>query len=269
MGCGTAAGVAELMEFTLDAYAGPLDLLLRLIARNEIDIYDIPIAQLTDQYLAVLAEVQGDPDMEQMSEFLVMAATLLEIKSRMLLPRPKPQDDGIEPEDPRELLVQKLLAYQQAQMLAAKLEQMTPMGERLPGTGEPALADLLAEEPPPILEDISLQQLWEVFGEVMARRAAKTDTVRAGYGEMPRERFTIPEKVSYIRHILQQGPTRLFALLEDCRSKNEMIVTFLAVLEMVRRGMIQTQQEHDFADILCERRTPYADDTLPTVQANV
>jgi len=103
-----------------------------------------------------------------------------------------------------------------------------------------------------MLDGIELHELWELFEEVIKRRASRTDTVRAGYGEMPRERFTITEKVAYIKHLLTHGRVRLFALLDDCRSRREMIVTFLALLEMIRRGLLIAQQENDFADISCE-----------------
>jgi len=235
------------MEVNLPNYAGPLDLLLRLISRNEMDIFDIPIAELTAQYLEALQDLP--PDMDNLSEFLVYAATLLEIKSHMLLPRPKPLDD-IEEEDPREALVQKLLAYQMAQTLAQQLHSLTPPGDRLTGKGEIELA--LEADDTPVLEGVTVADLCEIFAEIMQRRAARTDTVRAGYGEMPRERFSVTEKITLIRHMLKQGKVRLFALLTDCHSRREMVVTFLALLEMMRRGMLKAQQDTDFADISCE-----------------
>ena len=131
------------MEFILEAYQGPLDLLLKLIQRHEIDIYDIPIATLTNQYLQEIANLP--PDMGQLSEFLVMAATLLEIKSKMLLPRPK-TESGEPEEDPREALARQLIAYQQAQSLAALLNNLTPTGESLTGAGEQELLKSLAKE---------------------------------------------------------------------------------------------------------------------------
>jgi segregation and condensation protein A len=245
------------MEVKLAVYAGPLDLLLRLIARNEMDIFDIPIAELTEQYLNEIKGLhpQGDhtPDslkMDNLSEFLVMAATLLEIKSKMLLPRPKPIDE-IEPEDPREALVQRLLAYQLAQQLAQQLRSLTPPGDKLTGTGELWLARE-AEDTPPVLEGVSVGDLWETFTEIMRRKDSRTDTQRAGYGEMPRERFTVTEKVAYIRHLLKQGRVNMFDLFMQCRSRGEMVTTFLALLEMIRRGMLKAHQDRDFADISCE-----------------
>ena len=241
----------EKLEVKLEAYEGPLDLLLRLIQKNEIDIYDIPIATLTAQYLDAIANMP--PNMEQMSEFLVMAATLLEIKSRMLLPRPK-KEDAEDEGDPREALVQKLLAYQHAQALAQELRERTPAGERITSKGDKELLIQLQKDRSSPMDDIagsvSLAHLTEIFMDVMNRRESRRDTVRADYGEMPRERFTVPEKVSHIRKLLQDlGHLSLKALFLDCQSKSEMVVTFLAVLEMARRGIIRTTQQKIFGDV--------------------
>jgi len=242
------------MDFKLDTFEGPLDLLLRLIQRSEIDIYDIPISKLTAQYLEVVAKFP--PNMEQLSEFLVMAATLLEIKSRMLLPRPKTQGNGNEneePEDPREALVRKLLAYQHAQAIAKELSNLTPVGDRITGTGDRDLIKQIqstAKDYQPVMDLISLSELMEIFTDVMARRESRRDTIRAGYGEMPRERFTLTEKVQYMRQILNKnGELKLQALFLLCQSKDEMVVTFLAVLEMVRRGMARANQVSSFAEV--------------------
>jgi len=237
------------MEVKLDAYEGPLDLLLKLIQRHEIDIYDIPISSLTNQYLDEIANLPQD--MERLSEFLVMAATLLEIKSRMLLPRPKVEADG-EPEDPREALVQKLIAYKQAQALVQEFQKLTPIGERITNFGDiPLLRQLNKDAKSQLPADMPpYTQLTDLFVEVMSRKEYRRDTVRAGYGKMPRDRFTVTEKVTHIRHILTaHGRASLRALFSDCRSKNEMVVTFLALLEMIRQGEIHANQPAAFADV--------------------
>ena len=238
------------MDVKLPTYEGPLDLLLKLIRRHEIDIYDIPIAQLTEQYLQEVANLP--PDMGRLSEFLVMAATLLEIKSQMLLPRPKSRQEE-EPEDPREVLVQKLLAYKQAQALAEELGKRVPMGERLTGPGD---GDLLAQikkdaatrayEP----EMVSLSHLMEIFAEVLSRKEERVDTVRAHFGELPRDRFTVEEKIDFVhRELRTYGRLSLRFLFQNCRSRNEMVVTFLALLEMVHQREISISQPEQFADV--------------------
>jgi len=237
------------MEVKLTAYEGPLDLLLTLIRKHEIDIYDIPISSLTDQYLQEVANMP--PDMARLSEFLVMAATLLEIKSRMLLPRPKVEADN-EPEDPREALVQKLLAYKQAQAIAEQLKAYFPKGEKLTNRGDKELLVQLSQDAKATFEtDVTtVAQLMTIFTEVMSRKESRRDKVRASYGKMQRERFTITEKVLHIQQILrQQGRTSLRMLFIDCHGRNEMVVTFLALLEMVRRGEIMTAQSDSFADV--------------------
>lgn len=240
------------MDVKLEKYEGPLDLLLRLIQRHEIDIYDIPIAQITTEYMGIVATFP--PDMEQMSEFLVMAATLLEIKSKMLLPRPKTENDEPE-EDPREALSRQLIAYQQAQELAERLNELTPMGERVTGNGDKEAMATLTDEQNANMEMnlVPIPQLTEIFADIMRRAAEKIDTVRAGYGEMPKDKFTITEKVSFLRKALQKkGRLNLSSIFTECTSRHEMIVTFLALLEMVRRGIALAIQQKTFGDVeLC------------------
>ncbi|MCL2372703.1 MAG: segregation/condensation protein A [Defluviitaleaceae bacterium] len=236
------------MEVKLTAYEGPLDLLLKLIRKNEIDIFDLPISQLTSQYLEEIANLP--PDMDNLSEFLVMAATLIEIKSRMLLPRPK--IEGEEEGDPREALVEKLLAYSQAQELASQLQGLETIGERLTGPGDKLL---LAEmknlaSARPDMNHVTIDILSELFQEMLARKANRRDIIRSGYGKMPREKFSVTEKVAFIGNILKsRGRLSMRWLFEDCRSRGEMVATFLAILEMVRRGMIHASQPKNFGDV--------------------
>lgn len=234
------------MDVKLDAYEGPLDLLLRLIEKNEIDIYDIPIAQLTDQYLEIINAFA--PDMDGISEFLLMAATLLEIKSRMLLPKPPAED---EPADPREVLVRQLLEYKRCKTLADQLKSFPGPGTRLIRGGDPTLPERLAAySPAQVMEDFPLEALWRVFADVVKRRELRIDRIRAPYGDMPRERFTVEEKITLIdRYLSVRGSFYLSDLFEACDSREEMLVTFLALLEMIRLGRLHVQQTRVFEDI--------------------
>lgn len=235
------------MDFVLDAYQGPLDLLLRLIQRDEIDIYDIPIAKLTNQYIQEIAKLP--PDMGQLSEFLVLAATLLEIKSRMLLPRPKVEAEYV---DPRDALVERLLAYKQAQVIAQELDSRQPIGQRLIGWGDTPLLQSIAQETARTLpvNMASLQQLSNVFLSAIARKEDRRDNVRASYGSVPRERFTVAEKIATLYTCLATyGRASLRTLFEACSSKNEMVVTFLAVLEIIRQGKATAKQVAAFGDV--------------------
>jgi len=243
------------MDVKLEKFEGPLDLLLRLIKRAEIDIYDIPISQITAEYLDVIADLP--PDMEQTSEFLVMAATLLEIKSQMLLPRPKTEPDEPE-EDPREALAQQLIAYQHAQELAARLADISPKNPRITRPEDSDAFNALAGDARPDLADemIPISRLAEIFAEIMRRAAEKIDTVRAGYGEMPKDKFTVHEKVTALGKILQKkGRLHLSSVFSDCSSRHEMIVTFLAILEMIRRGNACAVQSKPFGDVILSSQT--------------
>jgi segregation and condensation protein A len=241
------------IEFRLESFEGPLDLLLRLIEKNKIDICDIPVSQLTEQYMEVIRTFAGEPHrgMDAMSEFLVMAATLLEIKSRMLLPKP-PAQDGEGDEDPRDALVRKLLAYKQCQALAEQLKFTEDQGKRITREGERELfAELSRVEPLRAMAGVAADELWRVFTEVMKRRALRTDPVRAGYGDMPRERFTVEEKIALIAEQLVSGngKLRLRALFEACETRIEMVITFLAMLELIRRGQARASQRRVFGEI--------------------
>ena len=234
------------MEVNLEVFSGPLDLLLRLIRRKEINIYDIPIAQVAEEYLE---EIKGiTPDMGEMSEFLVLAATLLEIKSNMLLPR---YEDEYE-EDPREALVQQLLAYEEAQEFAKILSSITPLGEVYSCIGEPELLSVFSSniDNQPVMDLISLEHLSDVFGRVMKLKEGRIDTVRAGYGQMPRERFTVTGKIVHILDALKEkGRISLFSLFETGKTRLELVVIFLAVLELMRRGLVTAVQTRAFSDV--------------------
>ena len=235
------------MEIRLDSFEGPMDLLLHLIKRNEIDIFDIPIARVTSEYMAVIS--MGMPDLGEMSEFLVMAATLLEIKSKMLLPGKKKESEP--EEDPREALARQLIAYEEAKTAALYMRDNTPGYGKLGGRPDLIAIEVIQEnQPQPAMDLISMSELAAIFVEVMGRQDMRKDTVRSGYGGVPKEKFSVSQKVSAIIEALREkGHLSLRALFLNCRTKREMIVTFLALLEMVRRGTIRAAQQRAFGDV--------------------
>jgi len=235
------------LHIQLEAYEGPLDLLLKLIEKHEIDIYDIPMAKLTGQYLEAIRDMPAD--MDGMSEFLVMAATLLEIKSRMLLPRPVKEEEGHD--DPREALVQKLIAYRYCQALAEALRELESTGQRLFREPEYSLVKKPTVRcPSEYLEAITTDMLREVFADVMRRQALKVDTVRQNFGEVPREKHTITDKMEQIEACLREnGKFRLSQLFVECKTRQECIVTFLALLEMVKIRKISARQTEVFGEV--------------------
>ena len=234
------------MHIQLEAFQGPFDLLFRLIEKNEIDIYDIPMAKLVRQYLEAIQNLP--PNMENMSEFLVMAATLLEIKSRMLLPRAKPEDHE---EDPRETLVRQLIAYKHCQDLAETLKDLGIMGQRFFKSPEyPLMAVEFSSNPEDCLEDITTEKLWQIFSDLMQKQTLKVDTVRQGFGTVARERFTVEDKILKIERCLKNNRhVFLSSLFEECKSREECVVTFLALLELIKARRALVKQKDVFGEI--------------------
>ena len=238
----------------LQVFEGPLDLLLHLITINKIDIYDIPIVEITDQYLEYIRGMDME-DMNVASEFLVMAATLIDIKCRMLLP--KETDENGEEEDPREELVEKLLEYKMYKTMSYALKDRA---------GEAALQVFrrknlpreVADYEPPInyeelVGDNTLATLNALFQEVLRRKKDRVDPVRSTFGRIEKEEVNIGARTLHIRDVLRSRRTTDFtALLENTESRAEVIVTFLVILEMMKTGEVTLRQEKLFGTILME-----------------
>lgn len=240
------------LSVKLEAFEGPLDLLLHLIEKNKIDIYDIPIAEITDQYLDYIRQMQTE-DMNVMSEFLVMAATLLDIKCRMLLPK-EVNEEG-EEEDPRAELVQKLLEYKMYKYMSLELrDRQVDAGHNL--YREQHLPDEVAAYRQPVdygelIGDMTLTKLHEIFKSIVRRQEDKTDPIRSRFGRIEKEEVDIGIKALYVEAYARAHHTFSFRkLLEKQNSKEELIVTFLIILEMMKTGKISISQEQLFDDIL-------------------
>lgn len=244
------------IEFKLPVFSGPLDLLLHLIEKNKVSIYDIPIAEITEQYMNVIEEMKRR-DLDIMSEFLVMASTLLSIKARMLLP--KEETVTGEEEDPREELVRKLIEYRIVKNVSEKLRQMNEEAGcvcfRKPSIPEEILS---YEEPVDVRElvkGLSLAKLNEIFEEVLKRADKRVDPVRSSFGKIKKEEVTVDEKIAYVSaYLLKHRSFSFRELLMEQSTKTEIIVTFLAVLELIKSGEIFTKQESIFSDIMIESR---------------
>lgn len=231
----------------LENFEGPLDLLLHLIRREEMNIYDIPIARITEQYLLAIEHLV-DVDIDRASEFLVMAATLLGIKSRMLLPRPPKAtvEDELGTEeavDPREELVRQLVAYSQFKQVAEELRGREHEMFRVHVRG------LFVEEPsgPRPLEGLNLVDLVKAFQDVLKEEWS--------WREVPREEIPLREKIREINFRLSRHPSgvRFRDLFTRGGSRLEVVVTFLAVLELIRQRKAVCVQEALFGDILIRR----------------
>lgn len=235
----------------LPVFEGPLDLLLHLIDKNKIDIYDIPIVEITDQYMEYIHQMKAE-NLNVMSEFLVMAATLLDIKCRMLLPK-EINEEG-EEEDPRAELVEKLLEYKMYKYMSYELrDRMEEAGKvfyRRPDIPKEVLEYQVPVEPSELLEGITLEKLNAVYRSVIRRREDKMDPIRSKFGKIEKEEVNLPEKMDYVRAYAVNHKRFSFRdLLEAQAGKMQIIVTFLAVLELIKMGEIRVSQEELFEDI--------------------
>ena len=232
-------------KIRLDIFEGPLDLLLYLIKKNDIDITNIPITKITEQYMEYI-EMMKMLDLDVVGDFLVMAATLMHIKSKMLLP-PDPSDEVSQ--DPRQELANRLLEYQQFKEVADTLQ--TKESER-----KDLLARMVDEEEKKRLIDESQEVYFEasLFDLINALSDALKRTPEEVIHEIVADQFTVDRKIHDILHLLlNKTSVTLQQLFAKAQNKMEIIVTFLAVLELIRLKEITAFQRHVFADIEIER----------------
>ena len=226
----------------LEVFEGPLDLLLYLIKKEELDIYDIPIAKITDQYLEYL-EMMKMLDLDIAGEFILMAATLMQIKSKMLLPPEEVKEDEIEEEDPRLELVKKLLEYRKFKEAADKLAEKEAEAGKL-YTRE-------TDEKPPLgeLEDNPFFEA-SIFDILTAFSKVLKEVPKETFYNVVKDQFTVGEKIHDIFHMLVNEPKIYFSkLFAQAKSKLEIVVTFLAILELMRLKEILVIQEGPFAEM--------------------
>ena len=238
----------------LEVFEGPLDLLLHLIEKNKIDIYDIPIALITEQYMDYLKEMEKQ-DLDNMSEFLVMAATLLKIKSRMLLPREETEEE--ETEDPRQELVERLLEYKMYKFMSLELKDRQLDAEKMffkKSTLPPEVADYKEEiHLDELLSDLTLSKLNDIFRSVMKKQVDKIDPVRSKFGKIEKEEVNLSVKMRYVQEYgLSHKKFSFRGLLEEQHDKMDLIVTFLCILELMKMGRVSIVQEEIFDDIYIE-----------------
>ncbi len=227
----------DALEVFLEAFEGPLDLLLYLIRRQNFNILDIPLADVTRQYLAYVDQIRKH-NLELASEYLLMAAMLIEIKSRKLLP-PKKSHDGAEPEDPRAELVRRLIEYEQMKLAAAQLDALPLLGRDF--LRAQVTIDQSIE---PRLPDVDANDLRAAWADILSR--AKLSQ----HHTITREQLSVREHMSIVLRALQG---RRFALFEDLfdvkRGPQVMVVTFIAMLELARERLLEVTQAEAFAPI--------------------
>ncbi|MBH1941482.1 segregation/condensation protein A [Mobilitalea sibirica] len=235
----------------LEAFEGPLDLLLHLIDKNKINIYDIPIVVITEQYLEYIKQMEAK-NLEIMSEFLVMAATLINIKSKMLLPVEVTEEE--EEVDPRQELVERLLEYKMYKYISEELKDKQLDASKVmfkPPTIPPEIAgykeDINVEG---LLSDLTLAKLHEIFKSIVKKQADKIDPIRSKFGKIEKEEINLSAKLIQIQEYGILHKIFYFrSLLEAQNTKMEIIVTFLGILELIKIGRIKIEQENRTDDI--------------------
>jgi segregation and condensation protein A len=244
------------LEVKLQVFEGPLDLLMHLIDKNKIDIYDIPIVTITEQYMDYINAMQRD-DMEVTSEFLVMAATLIDIKCKMLLPK-EVNEDG-EEEDPRAELVEKLLEYKMYKFMADELKDRQQEADMQWFRSRNIPKEVSEYEAPidfsDLIGDATLSKLNSIFQELLKRQEDKVDPIRSRFGNIEKEEIDMDAKTLYIKAYIREHQRFSFRqLLEKQHSKTEIIVTFLVMLEEMKLGEIEIEQDETFGDIMITSR---------------
>ena len=227
----------DALEVFLEAFEGPLDLLLYLIRKQNFNILDIPLADVTRQYLAYVEQIRTR-NLELASEYLLMAAMLIEIKSRMLLP-PRKSADGSEPEDPRAELVRRLVEYEQIKLAAARLDQLPVIGRDF------LRAQVFVEQAlQPRWPEVHADELRQAWREILARARL------TAHHTITREQLSVREHMSIVLRRLQGRRFVEFAeLFDPTRGVPVLVVTFIALLELSREALVEVTQAEAFAPI--------------------
>ena len=228
---------------SLSQFEGPLDLLLHLISKAKVDIKDIFVSEITEQYLASLEGID-ELDMDTASEFLTMAATLLEIKSRALLPRPPKEEEG--EESPEQALIRRLEEYRLYKESAGRMKEFEK-------TAMQVFSKLPEEYPlppqPVELTGLSLDGLVRALERIIARQTQQADPGRV-FRSITRDKFTIEQCVFNLTTRLRKGPVLFTDMLSQQVTRDEIVSYFMAMLELLKLGKLHAQQENAFDDIL-------------------
>ena len=247
--------MSEGLSYKLEKFEGPLDLLLHLIEKDKINIYDIPIVSITRQYLEYVNGME-EADLNTMSDFLVMAATLLDIKSRMLLPKEIDPETG-EEVDPRADLVQRLIEHKKMKMMAGELSELEAEAQKHLFKNPTIPKEVAKYEAPvdldSLLKDVDLARLQEIFDFVMKRKDDRVDPVRSQFGTIRKEKISLAAKVQDLVDFATSHKKFSFReLLEAQSTKLEVVVTFLGILELTKVGLLHLSQDDLHSDMNIE-----------------
>ena len=240
-----------MLSYKLEKFEGPLDLLLHLIEKNKVSIYDIPIFEITNQYMEYVNAMEEE-DLDIVSEFLVMTATLLDIKSRLLLPAEK--DENGDEIDPREELVTRLVEYKTYKSLGEQLKSRQLLASRLLYK-DPTIPDEVSKYEPPVnvqdmLSKVTLERLQEIYRMVTRRQVDKIDPVRSKFGNIEKDPVRLSQKLALVMNMLSKRSIFHFeGCFKSSIQKADVVVTFLACLELIKIGRLTVKQEGTFRDI--------------------
>lgn len=240
-------------KIVLESFEGPMDLLLYLIDKAEIDIYDIPINEITEQYLDYITKME-EMDLEVTSDFLVMAATLLEIKSKMLLPQ-SDKNDGeqleMEEVDPRLELVRRLVEYKKFKQASKELRNYEAVQKKVYYKPMEDLSLFTKEDEE--LEQMDLDELVKAFNTILIKNEGNKPLIHMD--KIKREEYTLDECMENIKEELKEnGEIEFHRLFDNQSSKEEIVVTFLSLLELIRMRYVMVYQERSFSDIIIKKR---------------
>ena len=243
----------ELPKIKVADFEGPFDLLLHLIKKNKMDIYNIEIYKVTNQYLKYLDEMK-EMDLEVTSEFIVVAATLIEIKSKNLLPKPKVEEEEDE-EDIEKKLLEKLILYKKIKEATVFFkERYISAGDIY--TKKPEIIEEVktVESNEDVLQNVSLLDLYNIYNNLLETYLNKQNKANVIQKKIYVDKYKIEDKYDYLVGILTYGAVTEFSkLMSECECKIELVVTFLALLEMIKQRIVKVYQNDSFGEILIER----------------
>lgn len=235
--------ISDKYVVTIDNFDGPLDLLLHLIKEQDIDIYDIKIEDITKQYLDYIRHMK-ELNLEIASEYLVIASELIEMKSKMLLPKKKEKEDDDYEEDPRELLIERLLAYKRYKEVTSEFKDLE-LTRKMVFTREPDNLNRYVKEDENS-EELGVADLIDAFNNLLKRKELDKPIAT----KITKKELSVTEKVNKIKNILRNKKKINFEDIFEVSTKEEVIISFLSVLEMVKKDEILLTQEGNFKNIV-------------------
>jgi len=248
----------EAYQLRLPLFEGPLDLLLHLIEREELDITSIALVAVTDQYMRYLH--QGEQlNLDALADFIAIGAKLLYLKSRALLPKPPSEALDEEEEDPGEELARQLREYKLFKDAAGQLREIEQQGLH----SYPRIAPPPEFPPPPGLDGVTLDMLQQIVEAALTRKPEKAEPVHI----VRPNRVTVRERIAHIRELLErEGRASFRAIMEKCRTRMDVIVSFMAVLELIKSRELDAQQDGAFADIVLVRCVEQPPELAPAAE---